>query len=124
MNENIIDAPDWALGLFPDAPLDFRRHDSPSLHYEKLGDSLLVVCSARVESDGKRWIHVSCSRPNRLPTWQDVRRVKDVFIGKDRRAIQVLPPAAEYVNIHPHCLHLWSCLDGDGLPDFRVMGQI
>jgi hypothetical protein len=59
-----------------------------------------------------------------MPSWEDCRLVKDTFIGRDRRALQILPPASEYVNIHPYCLHLWSCLDGAGLPDFRHGGQI
>lgn len=117
-------APDWAQDLFPDAPLDFIRVEQPTLHYKAITGTLLVLCSAREEADGKRWIHVSCSHPHRLPSWTELRRVKDVFIGKDRKAIQVLPAASEYVNIHDHVLHLWACLDEDPLPDFRVEGQI
>jgi hypothetical protein len=124
MDAMTFEAPEWASNLFPEAPLDFVRRTEPMLHYEKIGDSLVVIVSARVEADGKRWMHVSCSRPNRLPTWDDLRRVKDVFIGKNRKAIQVMPPASEYVNIAKFALHLWCCLDGDGLPDFRTAGMI
>lgn len=63
---------------------------------------------------------MSCSRRKpvpKLPSWKDLRDVKDVFIG-NRKAIQVFPVAAEYVNIHPNVLHLFACLDDDGLPDF------
>ena len=74
--------------------------------------------------DGKRWLHVSIAHARRMPTWDELREVKDWLIGRDRRAIQVLPAAAEHVNIHPFCLHLWSCLDGDGLPDFRRDGGL
>ena len=81
-------------------------------------DRLRVICSVAREADGKRWLHVSLSRAHKVPFWADVRRVKDLFIGPDRKAIQVLPRAAEYVNIHPHTLHLFCCLEGDTLPDF------
>jgi hypothetical protein len=121
---HLIEAPDWAADLFPDRPLMFARMRTPWLAYEHLNMPLRVLCSACVESDGKRWIHVSCSRPNRLPSWEELRLVKDTFIGRDRKAIQVLPPASEYVNDNPHVLHLWACLDGDGLPDFRKDGTI
>ncbi len=79
---------------------------------------LAVIVSAAVEQDGRRWLHVSLSRRSRLPSWDDLKNVKDVFVGRDRTALQVLPPQARYVNIHPHCLHLWCCLDGDVTPDF------
>lgn len=124
--KNRVEAEDWAMDLVRDIgiPLRWQVFQSPTLHYRKLGDNLLVMWSARKESDGRRWVHVSCSRPSKLPSWEDLREVKDTFIGRDRRALQVLPPAAEYINIHPHCLHLWSCLDGEPVPDFRIAGMI
>lgn len=81
-------------------------------------DGLTVITSVAVELDGKRWFHVSCSRKDHLPSWNDLRRVKDLFVGTGRSAIQVLPKQSEYVNIHPRVLHLYTCLDGDPLPDF------
>lgn len=88
-------------------------------------DGLFVLSSATVEADGKRWLHVSASRNGQLPSWSDLREVKDIFIGRDRYAYQVLPPQSHYVNFHPNVLHLWVCLDGDPLPDFtRGLGII
>ncbi len=83
-----------------------------------------VIISAERHDDGRRWLHVSLARRSRLPTWDDVRLIKDLFVGRGRKAIQILPPENEYVNVHPHCLHLWSCLDDDGLPDFRREGGL
>lgn len=117
------EVPDWAEDLFPLEPIMFRHIGN--YQYLQIGprpmQALKVICSARVEADGKRWMHVSCSRPDQLPTWDNLKLVKDTFIGRDRLALQVLPRAAEYVNLHPRTLHLWSCLDGDPTPDFRVM---
>lgn len=123
MKLKIVDIPVWALDLYPDAPLMFHQLDMPFLCYQHIGMPLRVLCAARVEADGKRWMHVSCSRPNRLPSWEELKLVKDTFIGRERKAIQVLPPEAEHVNIHPYALHLFSCLDDDPLPDFRVDGK-
>jgi hypothetical protein len=120
----VTEAPEWADGLFPEKPLMFKIIPGPFLAYGHIHSSLRVICSARVEADGKRWMHVSASRPSRLPSWEDMRLVKDTFIGRERKAIQIMPPENEYVNLHQHVLHLWSCLDGDPLPDFRVMGSI
>lgn len=86
---------------------------------------LRVLETISREADGRVWHHVSVSRRDRCPTWAEVADVKNTFCGADREAYVVLPPAARYVNLHPTCLHLWSCLDGAGaapdgaiLPDF------
>lgn len=81
-------------------------------------DGLVVIVSAAVELDGLRWLHMSCSRADKLPSWLDLRSVKDLFVGVDKVAIQVLPKQEEFVNIHPRVLHLFSCLDDFSLPDF------
>jgi hypothetical protein len=86
-------------------------------------DMLTVIVTAEVVST-QRWLHVSCARRNQLPLWADLRAVKDLFIGRDKQALQVLPSEDKYVNIHPFCLHLWHCLDGDVVPDMRKNGVI
>lgn len=80
----------------------------------------LYVIISGIEIDNKRWIHVSVSRKSRLPSWDDLKIVKNLFIGLEEKALQVLPAHSEYFNLHPYCLHLWHCLDGDPIPDFRL----
>lgn len=94
--------------------------DGASYFRSKYG--LNVIMGAEMFSDGSVWLHVSLSRRSRLPDWQDVREVKDVFIGDDRAAVQVLPSKVEYVNHNPHVLHIWSPVVGCQLPDFRRDG--
>lgn len=67
---------------------------------------------------GGRWIHFSLSHRTRLPTWEELVSSKEAFLGEDTKAIQVLPPRGEWVNICERVLHLFHCVDGDGLPDF------
>jgi len=81
---------------------------------------LTVLGSVARENDGKFWMHVSMSHPDRLPHWVVVKAVKQLFIGPDRKAINVIPADAEFVNIHPYCHHLFACLEGDPLPDFTA----
>jgi hypothetical protein len=81
-------------------------------------NGLRVITTVATEQDGKAWLHVSVSRVQRLPGWLDLREVKDVFIGRDATALQVLPSSEKYRNQHPFCLHLWHCLDGEVVPDF------
>lgn len=75
---------------------------------------------AELEShDSDWWLHVSCSHAERIPRWDDVRLVKDTFVGRDNKAVMILPPESEYVNDHPHVLHMYYCVSRDPLPDFR-----
>lgn len=60
-----------------------------------------------VASDGAGWDHVSVSRHNRPPNWAEMCRVKDVFFDPEEVVMQLHPRKSEYVNNHPHCLHLW-----------------
>ena len=53
------------------------------------------------------WDHVSVSLPHRTPTWEEMCFIKDLFFKDAEVAIQYHPAKAEYVNNHPHCLHLW-----------------
>lgn len=88
-------------------------------------DGLRVLLSVEMKKDDHRvWLHVSLSRGDRLPSWDDVKEVKDIFIGKDRTAAQVLPPEDEYINYHPSVLHLWCCLNKKIFPDFRRHGVL
>jgi hypothetical protein len=106
--------PPWAV---------IEKHSDGAAYHNPI-TALNVICSASMERDSRRWLHVSVSHPDRLPTWDELAEVKSLFIGTERKAIQVLPPTEEHVNVHPTCLHLWACLDGDGLPDFRKLGTL
>jgi len=91
--------------------------------YVKHGTIKVFAACARY-GDDKRWLHVSVSRKNQdIPSWACMSEVKDVFIGPERTALQVMPPQAKHVNIHQGCLHLWCCLDGDVVPDFTAGGS-
>jgi hypothetical protein len=51
---------------------------------------------------------VSVSLPGSLPSWRQIRLVKDALYGPDVDAVLVLPRAADYVNIHPNTLQLYQ----------------
>lgn len=93
--------------------------------YRNKRRGLMVICSSAEEQDGFKWLHVSVSRRSRIPTYGDLVIVKRLFVSKHRKALQVFAPEVEHVDIHPNCLHLWCCLDGEPLPDFtRGTGSI
>lgn len=66
------------------------------------GRRLLIVASA-----GDGWDHVSVSRPDRCPTWDEMEAVKRLFFHPTETAMQLHVPEAQHINAHPHCLHLW-----------------
>ena len=55
--------------------------------------------------------HVSVSFRDRIPTWEEMCVVKDVFWTEEEACIQVHPRKSEYVNIHENCLHIWRKKD-------------
>jgi hypothetical protein len=104
-----------------------RWGDAPSRTYARVyrkTTGLLCLVSCAVQEDGKRWLHISVSRSDRkIPDWQTMTEVKNLFIGEDRTALQIMPPKAKHVNINPGVLHLWSCVDGDVVPDMTGDGE-
>lgn len=64
-----------------------------------------------IASDGENWEHVSVSRPNRCPTWDEMCKIKELFWDSDDVVIQIHPVEDEYVNNHPYCLHMWRKAD-------------
>lgn len=86
-------------------------------------DDLAVCCEIEAHFGRaigiSQWIHISISRPDKDPSYRDLKAVKDIFAGPKRKAIMVLPAESEHYNFHPHCLHLFCPLEDDPIPDFR-----
>jgi hypothetical protein len=66
---------------------------------------------AVIASTGLGWEHISVSRQDRCPTWNEMCQVKDLFWDEEDCVMQFHPTKAEYVNNHPYCLHLWRPLE-------------
>lgn len=57
-------------------------------------------------------VHVRLQRGDtRLPTWDEMCRVKRLFWAADDVVVQFHPAEADYVNRHPHVLHLWRSVN-------------
>jgi hypothetical protein len=99
--------------------LDIYRDSSPQVlkHFGWDGDetcgSFLVPSPVDhqlmriVASSDEGWDHVSVSRRNRPPNWQEMEHVKRMFFKDDETAMQLHVPPADHISCHPHCLHLW-----------------
>lgn len=77
-----------------------------------------------VASWGGGWDHVSVAplKANKIPTWEMMCKVKDIFFKPEEAVIQIHPPESEYVNNKPNCLHLWRSNNKEMLlpPSFMV----
>lgn len=96
------------------------RRDHPVLGSSSRGDTFgcfdlrgLTI----IASDGGEWMfappaweHVSVSRRDRTPSWEEMCFVKQQFWLPEDCVVQFHPPQSEYVNCHPRCLHLWKPL--------------
>lgn len=60
-----------------------------------------------IASNGLGWDHVSVCAKNRVPTWEEMCKVKDFFFEPEECVMQLHPPQSQYVNCHPYVLHLW-----------------
>jgi len=73
-----------------------------------------------IVSDGGGWEHVSVSvsstskrrKFGRLPSWNEMCWVKDLFWDKSECVIQYHPPESDYVDNAP-VLHLWKPLNAE-----------
>ncbi len=85
--------PGWALEIIAS---DGQRED--------------VIAEGVPEAEG--WEHVSIHAANRAgktrtPTWREMCFVKDLFWEPEDVVMQLHPRRSQYVNLHPHTLHLW-----------------
>jgi len=71
-----------------------------------VGRSLICIAS-----DGLGWEHVSChverGREMSTPLWKEMCQLKNIFWDEEDVVMQLHPKQSQYVNVHPHTLHLW-----------------
>jgi hypothetical protein len=78
-----------------------------------------------IVSDGSEdgWEHVSVSLKNRLPNWEEMSFIKNLFWDEEECVLQFHPPKSQYINNHPFCLHLWKHIGHDiELPPSSMVG--
>jgi len=76
---------------------------------------LTVIYSRSIgdkEDMSDQWHHISVSRCDRLPSWSELNKVKNDFLGEDVEAYQVITKKSDHVNVHSYCMHLWAPVDG------------
>ncbi len=82
-----------------------------------------LVHSLHWYGDGHVWAHLSVShRFGTLPSWEQVRDVQ-WLLYPDTAGLIVVAPQEEHYSIG-EVAHVWTCLTGSPLPDFRIAGAI
>jgi hypothetical protein len=67
----------------------------------------LGACMIIVSEQAPGW-HMSISRRDRLPSWEEVRDARYALIPDEVLMAMLLPPKADYVNVHPFCFQLYQ----------------
>jgi hypothetical protein len=65
----------------------------------------LGECSVIVTKEYGRW-HLSIAHAARLPTWDEVAEARYRIVPDGVTMAMLLPPKAEYVNLHPNCMQM------------------
>jgi hypothetical protein len=111
-------------------PEKWRIHGGPQGSNASDGNNgvFLVRLSNKVKilviaSDGFGWEHASASFRGRTPSWDEMCELKDIFWDPEDWVVQFHPARSEYVNQHPHCLHLWRPVGAKiPIPDSILVG--
>lgn len=78
-----------------------------------------------VASWGRGWEHVSVSQQDRCPSWAEMDHAKRLFWDDEEAVMQLHPPRSQWVNNHPHCLHLWKPIEQEiPLPPTDMVGHL
>jgi hypothetical protein len=103
----IIDHPD--IG----STADDGQNGAFDLESSAHGWRLLLICSDGTDPTvTEQWEHVSVHAYNRAgtmrtPSWDEMCFVKDLCWDPEDVVMQLHPRRSQYVNQHPHTLHLW-----------------
>lgn len=94
-------------------PIAIQGHQA-RVFMAKVPDGALTVMVAREPlgpKGGLAW-HLSISHigpdlnPGRIPVWDEIKEARYKFCPDGVDMAMILPPKAEYVNVHPTTMHL------------------
>jgi hypothetical protein len=81
-------------------------------HYKVLAEAQVYQKEIRDELDypGGHLSVITEPGPDgfHLSTWEEILEARNLFCPRDRTYAMLMPPAAQYVNVHPTTFHLWE----------------
>jgi len=69
-----------------------------------------VMFTMEHHEDDRMFLHLSISRVDRYPSWDEIVLFRSLFFDDDDTIFQVIPKEGDYVNVHSNCFHLWKDL--------------
>lgn len=58
------------------------------------------------------WEHLGVSFKNKIPSWECMQEMKEMFFNDDEECFQLHPKADNYVNNNEYTLHIWRPVEG------------
>lgn len=95
---------DKRVDIFGDGETGDEYNGAFKINYE--GTFFFVIAS-----NGMNWEHVSVSHSQRIPSWEVMCKIKEMFFEDEEIVMQLHPKKSQYVNNHKYCLHLWRPLE-------------
>jgi len=95
------------LNTWPDNVACYARNVDGGAFAVRFKNVRLAV----IASTGEGWDHVSVSHQHRIPKYEEMCRIKEMFFCDDEIAIEYHMPPLMHINVHPNCLHLWRPQD-------------
>lgn len=85
----------------------FAAHGAHNRAFTYGGLRCILSIDAKHPETGELIDHLSVSRADRIPGYEEFRDLRYAIFPGDVVVVQIFPPREYYVNHHPHCLHLW-----------------
>lgn len=73
----------------------------------KNGGLHVIFSRSTFEGERQQWRHISVTYMGGPPTWDQIMLCKNLFLGTETEAMQVIPGASDHINV-AHCWHFWS----------------
>lgn len=55
-----------------------------------------------------RFLHISISRPDRYPDWDEMVAAVEALVGPNVDMAMIKPRRSDYISPHPNCFHWWE----------------
>ena len=69
-------------------------------------------------------LHLSISHKDRLPTWDEIKEIRERLLPADAFMCIPFPPKKHWVNVHAYCLHLWEHKDQHLVEQCILEGEV
>jgi len=96
-----------------DAPRDVGGGAWVALSHWQSADGIVVVASLdslphlTIKSKS-RFLHISISRNDRYPSWDELVAIVEAIAGPDLDMAMIKPRRSDYVNLHSFAMHFWE----------------